>query len=131
MGVYGALSYAFLLNPGNIVDIQILNFLQAFNIVVLIASRVPQIYSTFQAKSAGQLALLTWLLNFAGTAARVFTTLSSFRTGVDEMILLSFGLAFFLNGTIVFQILYYGSPQKVQVTVPSAPNKKLKIQKIQ
>ena len=42
---------------------------------MLIAARVPQIWTNFKTKSAGQLAIVTWFLNLAGTTARVFTTL--------------------------------------------------------
>lgn len=67
--------YAILLNPSDLVPLSTVLYLQTFTIPIMILSRIPQIVSNFKAKSTGQLALLTWLLNFGGSAARVFTTL--------------------------------------------------------
>jgi len=88
-----------------IIPTVIINQLFAGNVAILIASRVPQIWANFQAKSTGQLAFLTFFLNFAGTGARVFTTLKE----VNDVVLLgSYVISCFLNGVIVAQILAYG-----------------------
>jgi mannose-P-dolichol utilization defect protein 1 len=47
-----------------------LEVLQGLTIPLLIASRVPQIYTNFAARSTGQLALLTWALNFLGSIGK-------------------------------------------------------------
>jgi mannose-P-dolichol utilization defect 1 len=50
-------------------------YLQAATIPLFSAGRVPQILQNFRNRSTGQLALLSYLLAFAGSLARVFTTL--------------------------------------------------------
>ena len=45
-----------------------LEYLQSINIILVIVSRLQQIIPVFIAKSAGQLAILTWILNFGGAA---------------------------------------------------------------
>jgi hypothetical protein len=49
--------------------------LQALTIVIFAASKIPQAYSNWKTKSTGKLALFTFLLNFAGSVAHIFTTL--------------------------------------------------------
>lgn len=120
--IYLTTAFFFIANPGGIVSEAFLASLQALNIPIMIAARIPQIWTNFTAKSAGQLALLTWLLNFAGVVARVFTTLKEVD---DPIVLLSYVLATFLNGTILAQILYYGSgPTIEKVSSPSGPARK-------
>lgn len=51
-----------------------LSALYDLNNVILIASRLPQIFQNFQAKSTGQLSVITYGLNTLGSAARIFTT---------------------------------------------------------
>jgi len=110
-GIYAVAVYVFMLNPAGLMDMQLLTSLQAFNIVILIFARIPQIWTNFSSKSAGQLALITWLLNFGGAAARIFTTMQ--ETG-DFTQLVTYVLATSLSGTILFQILFYGNapPEK-------------------
>eukprot|EP01097_Dermamoeba_algensis_P008162 TRINITY_DN530_c0_g1_i1.p1 TRINITY_DN530_c0_g1~~TRINITY_DN530_c0_g1_i1.p1 ORF type:complete len:142 (-),score=34.83 TRINITY_DN530_c0_g1_i1:114-539(-) len=91
--------------PLGLVPFNIIMTLQAFTIPIFALSRIPQILANFKSKSTGQLALLTWLLNFAGAAARIFTTLNETN---DPMLLVSHGIATVLNGTILVQILLYG-----------------------
>lgn len=44
------------------------------NLIMVLGSRLPQIYEIFKDKSTGNNAFITWFLNFAGSAARLFTT---------------------------------------------------------
>jgi len=101
---YFILLYLFLFNS-SIVDWSIILFLQNLNIGIIILSRLRQIWSNLRAKSTGQLAFLTWFLQFAGTAARVFTTLQETN---DKILLTSFLVSVVLNGIVVLQIVYYG-----------------------
>jgi len=121
MATYATAVYVFLFNPANILDISVLGSLQTFNIVILIFARIPQIWTSFSNKSAGQLAFLTWLLNFAGATARVFTTMQ--ETGdVTQMVV--YVLSSVLNGTVLFQILYYGNEKETKKEVKHDSKKK-------
>jgi len=106
MAMYGSLVYLLLANPGNLVSLQVLQGLQMLNLPILFSARIPQIWTCYKMKSAGQLAFFTWLLNFAGTLARVFTT---FQETDDQVLLLSYSLASMFNGIIFGQILLYGN----------------------
>lgn len=46
-----------------------------FNNVLLFASRVPQILQSQATRSTGQLSIITYSLNVAGSAARIFTSI--------------------------------------------------------
>jgi len=117
--IYFTTAFLFLVNPGDLVPETFLASLQALNIPILIAARIPQIWTNYKAKSAGQLALLTWILNFAGVVARVFTTLKEVN---DPIVLIGYLIAVVLNGTILSQILYYGSsPTGKSVPAVSSP----------
>ena len=58
-----------------------LNALYDFNNILLLASRVPQIFQNFSSKSTGQLSIVTYALNLAGASARIFTTLQQENAG--------------------------------------------------
>jgi mannose-P-dolichol utilization defect protein 1 len=58
-----------------------LNVLYDFNNILLLASRVPQIYQNYSNKSTGQLSIVTYALNLAGASARIFTTLQQKNAG--------------------------------------------------
>jgi len=98
------------------IPIKALATLQASNVLIFTVSRIPQIISNFQNKSTGQLALLTFLLNFLGTIARVFTTLKELNG--DIFVLSGSVIGCVLNGIILFQILLYGSSG---VPAPASP----------
>jgi hypothetical protein len=105
--VYAVVTCAFLFLP-QVVPLSLLVTLQTVNIPINIASRIPQIYQIWADQSAGQLALATWALSFAGTLARIFTTMQETK---DSTLLLAYSIAALLNGTICAQILYYGNQQ--------------------
>ena len=44
------------------------------NLLIVLGSRLPQIYQIFKDKSTGNNAFFTWFMNFGGSAARLFTT---------------------------------------------------------
>ena len=81
--------------------------------LIVVLSRVPQIFTNFRNKSTGQLAFLTFFLSFAGSAARLATVM--FETN-DFLFQLTFILSVALNGFIVLQFfLYWNSSQgKIQ-----------------
>jgi mannose-P-dolichol utilization defect protein 1 len=65
-----------------------------------------QILSNFKQGHTGQLALVTLVLNFGGSVARLFTTMQ--ETG-DPVQLAGFAVAILLNGTLVLQVLLFWS----------------------
>jgi hypothetical protein len=71
----------------------------------MLLARLPQIAKSFAARSTGQLSVITYGLNFAGGAARVFTTL---HEGGGDAMLRAHLLGVALNGVIVAQILAFG-----------------------
>ncbi|EEY55637.1 mannose-P-dolichol utilization defect 1 protein [Phytophthora infestans T30-4] len=84
--------------------------LASAGIPVSIVARIPQILSNFKQGHTGQLALITLVLNFAGSIARLFTTMQ--ETG-DPVQVAGFGVAILLNGTLVLQVLlFWGATNK-------------------
>ena len=67
--------YLTVLLMDTIVPEHIWPFVSSSCIIFNVMSRIPQIYSTFQAKSTGQLAFLTFFLAWAGSVARLATIL--------------------------------------------------------
>ena len=85
-------------------SMQTLALLQWGTILLGVASKLPQIYSNLRQGSTGQLSAITTFLQFAGTVARVFT---SVQEGLDAAILTSFAVMTLLNGILLAQIVYY------------------------
>ncbi|CAH0481191.1 unnamed protein product [Peronospora belbahrii] len=84
--------------------------LASAGIPVSIVARIPQILSNFKQGHTGQLALITLVLNFAGSIARLFTTLQ--ETG-DPVQVVGFGVGILLNGMLVLQVLlFWGATNK-------------------
>ena len=72
--------------------------------------KLPQILQFHRAKSTGQAALPTFFLQFAGSVARVFTTLT--QVG-DPIMLASFSVNAILGFVMLVQFwLYYGKKEK-------------------
>jgi len=65
---------------------------------------MPQIINTFRLGTTGQLAFATFFLNFAGSAARLWTV---FVESDDFMFRLQFLIGFVLNVIIIFQFALY------------------------
>ncbi|KAG0231090.1 hypothetical protein BGW42_000507 [Actinomortierella wolfii] len=81
-----------------------LAFLQAATIPINLASKVPQIIENYRNGSTGQLSAFTVFNYFAGSLARVYTTL----TEVDDMIILSgFMLSTLFNCILALQMALY------------------------
>lgn len=87
----------------------VLSSLYALTIPLSLGSKVPQIYINFKNKSTGQLSVFTVINYFAGSAARVFTTM----TELDDTLML-FGnlLAATFNAILVLQVILYNNKHK-------------------
>jgi mannose-P-dolichol utilization defect protein 1 len=103
--VISSLGFLFAAVSG-IIPFRILQALQGSSIVIFSFSKIPQIINNAKAKSTGQLAFLTFFLNFVGSAARIFTTLQELS---DWIVLTGAIFGTVLNGIIVLQILIYGN----------------------
>ncbi|KAF9955533.1 hypothetical protein BGZ72_003645 [Mortierella alpina] len=93
-----------------------LAFLQAATIPINLFSKVPQIIENYKNGNTGQLSAFTVFNYFAGSLARVYTTL----TEVDDIIILSgFLLSTLFNCILALQMALYwnsaGKPSKVKV----------------
>jgi mannose-P-dolichol utilization defect protein 1 len=80
-----------------------------FNNLILIASRVPQISQNFQHKSTGQLSPITYGLNTAGSAARIFTAV---HEHAGPAMLRGAVISTLLNGVMVTQMAMYAAPSR-------------------
>jgi mannose-P-dolichol utilization defect protein 1 len=105
--LFGA-TYAFF-NPA-LVDGDLLLKLQWASVFISIASRLPQIITNAQNKSTGQLSQITTFFQFAGSAARVFTTLQEVS---DLSILAGNSIMTVLNAILFSQFLIY--PAQVSI----------------
>lgn len=108
LAALGGIFYS--LNSPQLVPQALMSSLYAATIPLTLTSKVPQIYSNFKNKSTGQLSVFTVVNYFAGSAARVFTTM----TELDDPLML-FGnlLATTFNAILVLQvILYWGKKVK-------------------
>eukprot|EP00026_Physarum_polycephalum_P016079 Phypoly_transcript_16914.p1 GENE.Phypoly_transcript_16914~~Phypoly_transcript_16914.p1 ORF type:complete len:220 (+),score=28.31 Phypoly_transcript_16914:73-732(+) len=95
--------FAFVLISG-FLDIKTLAYLQGLTIPLFSISKIPQILKNYQSKGVGQLSFITTFLQFAGSAARVFT---SFKEVNDNLILLGFVSGTALNGILTAQCALY------------------------
>ena len=99
--VYSAL---FVVSMTDYVPMMIIQQIYAANILMVLGSRIPQIYAIYSAGSTGANAFATWFLNFGGTLARLFTTLQE----VDDIMALAvICLSALMNGIIVLQFVIY------------------------
>lgn len=87
------------------ISLEIMQLLQTASVGIFVLSKVPQVITNFKERSTGKLAFLSFFLNTAGAAARIFTTLQEVP---DTLILVSAILGFALNLTITLQILVFG-----------------------
>ncbi|KAG0450512.1 hypothetical protein HPP92_026880 [Vanilla planifolia] len=71
---------------------------------VFFMARIPQIWKNYKNKSTGELSFITCLMNFAGSIARVFT---SMQENAPTSVVLGSVLGIVTNGTILSQILVY------------------------
>jgi len=98
---YAGASYV-LCSPMTPLDI--VTKLQGSVLVIMLVSKFIQIFASFQAGGTGQLSFITAFLLFAGSVARIFTTIQ--ETG-DTLMTAQFILAGSMNAIIMGQILWY------------------------
>jgi mannose-P-dolichol utilization defect protein 1 len=91
---------------------------QPVPIALFVMSKVPQVIRNFKEKSTGKLAFLTFFLNTAGGAARIFTTIQEVP---DVQVLTSVLIGFALNLTITLQIIFFGD-KEAQLTAQTSKN---------
>uniref|UniRef100_A0A8C7WWJ2 Mannose-P-dolichol utilization defect 1 protein homolog n=1 Tax=Oryzias sinensis TaxID=183150 RepID=A0A8C7WWJ2_9TELE len=87
--------------------------MQAFNMPAIIIGRLIQAATNFQNGHTGQLSAVSVFLLFAGSLARIFTSVQ--ETG-DTLMALTYVISSTCNGVIAMQVLYYWkrSPQTKQ-----------------
>jgi hypothetical protein len=81
------------------------SFLPLTNLPLVIASRVPQIIQNFRNGSTGSLSFITTFLIFAGSLARVFTTIQ--EVGMDPSLLTNFFVGLLTSGVMLLQVPYH------------------------
>ncbi|XP_076059764.1 mannose-P-dolichol utilization defect 1 protein homolog [Oratosquilla oratoria] len=79
-------------------------YMQASNIPIVFSGKMVQAWSNFCSGSTGQLSLITVLLLFLGSIARIFTSIQ--ETG-DMVIIITYMVATVANGVLVGQVMYY------------------------
>lgn len=89
---------------GGIMPIKVLWLMQSGIILLIIFSKVIQIYENYQSGSTGQLSAITLIMLFLGALARIFTSIQ--ETG-DSIIILTYIVSTTANGLLVVQLLYY------------------------
>ncbi|XP_077401264.1 mannose-P-dolichol utilization defect 1 protein-like isoform X1 [Vanacampus margaritifer] len=87
----------------------VLTAMQASNMPAIIVSRVIQAATNFRNGHTGQLSALTVIILFAGSLARIFTSVQ--ETG-DILLVVTYVVSVACNGLIVAQVLYYWKPTK-------------------
>lgn len=108
--IAGYAALLFVLTSG-ITPLKVLSIAQAFNIPILLVGKLSQAYTNFKNGSTGQLSAATCFMLFAGSLARIFTSIQ--ETG-DKMMIITFIASTFANGVIVAQLLYYWNSQPKQ-----------------
>ncbi|EDV99353.1 mannose-P-dolichol utilization defect 1 protein homolog [Drosophila grimshawi] len=99
----GYATILYVLNSG-MTSMRVLLAIQSCNIPILLVGKLSQALTNYRAGSTGQLSAATVILMFAGSLARIFTSIQ--ETG-DQMIILTFCASTFANGVIFAQLLYY------------------------
>ena len=95
--LFGAVAYGSLQLPPNLWYL-----LPISNLPMLLISRVPQIIQNFRLRSTGQLSGITTFLIFAGSLARVFTTIQ--EVGWDFSLLLGYFFGLSTSGILLLQV---------------------------
>lgn len=78
--------------------------LQASNVPIIVVGRLIQAATNFQNGHTGQLSAISVFLLFAGSLARIFTSLQ--ETG-DSLMALTYVISSVCNGIITLQVVYY------------------------
>ncbi|XP_061565911.1 mannose-P-dolichol utilization defect 1b [Cololabis saira] len=110
LGVYVGL-LLLLLSPAT--PMSVVTSMQAFNMPAIIVGRLIQVAANFQNGHTGQLSAVSVFLLFAGSLARIFTTVQ--ETG-DALMALTYVISSSCNGVIALQVLYYwnSSPEQAR-----------------
>ncbi|PVU89682.1 hypothetical protein BB561_005225 [Smittium simulii] len=87
----------------------LLTILQLFSVPLMISSRLSQIYINNKFKTTGQLAAFTVFANFAGTFARVLTTIAEID---DSLLLFTNIINASVNGILAYQMIIYRNSSK-------------------
>ncbi|XP_028654265.2 mannose-P-dolichol utilization defect 1b [Erpetoichthys calabaricus] len=82
----------------------VITLMQATNVPAIVISRLIQAATNYRNGHTGQLSAITVFLLFAGSLARIFTTVQ--ETG-DPLMILTFVVSSCCNGIIAAQLLYY------------------------
>ncbi|KAG7495847.1 hypothetical protein JOB18_006405 [Solea senegalensis] len=91
-----------LLSP--VTPMSVVIFMQASNMPAIIIGRLIQAVTNFSNGHTGQLSAVSVFLLFAGSLARIFTSLQ--ETG-DSLMALTYVISSTCNGVIALQVLYY------------------------
>lgn len=97
-----------LLSP--VTPMSVVIYMQAFNMPAIIIGRLIQAASNFRNGHTGQLSAVSCFLLFAGSLARIFTSLQ--ETG-DSLMALTYIISSACNGIIALQVLYYWNSSPV------------------
>jgi mannose-P-dolichol utilization defect protein 1 len=95
----------------NLLDAQLINTLNGVSLFLSMASKLIQAFSNYQNGSTGNLSAITLILQFAGGAARIFTSIQ--ETGDIQMIVTFISVSV-ANFILVLQLLYYWNVPAVQ-----------------
>lgn len=85
-----------------------MELLRTSTILIFSASRIPQIFSNFANKSTGSLSLITLLMQFFGSAARLFTTLAD-KKNYSPSVFWGFFTSVALLLILILQVFWYWS----------------------
>ncbi|XP_040887472.1 mannose-P-dolichol utilization defect 1b [Toxotes jaculatrix] len=98
-----------LLSP--VTPMSVVTSMQAFNMPAIIVGRLIQAATNYKNGHTGQLSAISVFLLFAGSLARIFTSLQ--ETG-DSLMALTYVISSTCNGIITLQVLYYwnSSPER-------------------
>jgi len=117
----GSLSWAFIFLPvyltgsyilcSGMTPSHILEKLQACCVIIMASSKLLQVIANFRNGHTGQLSAITIFLLFAGSLARIFTTIQETD---DKLFLIQFLTAFALNCTLMGQVAYYWNVQPLK-----------------
>ncbi|PSN63170.1 mannose-P-dolichol utilization defect 1 protein [Corynespora cassiicola Philippines] len=121
--VAGLLAAGTALFKAELVDLNMLAWLQAGAGLMGVASKVPQIVTIWQQGGTGQLSAFAVINYLLGSLSRIFTTLQEVP---DPLILYGFLSGFTLNAVLALQMLWYwNSPASNTTTKAAGKQKKL------
>lgn len=108
--LYTALCYVLM---GGITPLEVLWSAQAMNVPIIVVGKSIQAYTNFKNKSTGQLSAATCFMLFAGSIARIFTSIQ--ETG-DSMMILTYCVSSAANaviGNYLKSIICFSYPNQI------------------